>query len=97
MYYCFLYYCFLYEQMCVQVYRCTVCTVCILIRCFVFEFYYCCVAGGKAMWLDFVDSVPAAWTVCGLWITYSRIAGMITTTLTAAGTGCITYIIKVLY
>eukprot|EP01036_Dinobryon_divergens_P027451 gene27451-36227_t len=50
--------------------------------------------GGKAMWLDFVNSVPAAWTVCGLWITYSRIAGMITTTLTAAGTGCITYIIK---
>jgi hypothetical protein len=29
------------------------------------------------MWLDFVNSVPAAWTVYGVQITYARITGVL--------------------
>ena len=42
--------------------------------------------GGRDAWLSFVTSVPAAWTVYGLWITFERIAGAVYTVLTAAGT-----------
>ena len=44
----------------------------------VFAFICICVRalGGRDDWLSFVASVPAAWTVYGLWITYyERIAG----------------------
>ena len=50
--------------------------------------------GGKDMWLEFVNSLPAAWTVCGVWITYNRIFGFISTALTAAGTALITFLLS---
>eukprot|EP01036_Dinobryon_divergens_P023747 gene23748-32132_t len=52
------------------------------------------IIGGKDMWLEFVNSLPAAWTVCGVWITYNRIIGFISTALTAAGTALITYLLS---
>ena len=41
--------------------------------------------GGRAMWLSFWTSIPAAYTVFGLWITFDRIACAVYTVLTAAG------------
>ena len=35
------------------------------------------------MWLDFVNAVPAAWTVYGVQITYARITGVLYTTAAA--------------
>lgn len=43
--------------------------------------------------MEFVNSVPAAWTVYGIWITYGRITGVLTTALTAGGTGAVTYLL----
>lgn len=43
--------------------------------------------------MDFVETVPPAWTLYGLWITYNRIAGLASTALTAAGTVAFTYFI----
>lgn len=43
------------------------------------------------MWIEFVNSVPAAWTLYGVWITYARITGVVTTALTAGGTAAFTY------
>eukprot|EP01036_Dinobryon_divergens_P029009 gene29009-38053_t len=35
------------------------------------------IIGGRDLWLDFVNSVPAAWTVYGVQITYARITGVL--------------------
>ena len=54
---------------------------------------YVCLSqpGGREMWLEYVNSVPPAWTVSGLWITYNRIIGLVTTITTFGGTILITY------
>eukprot|EP01036_Dinobryon_divergens_P022112 gene22112-30346_t len=49
------------------------------------------IIGGKEKWTDFVETVPPAWTLYGLWITYNRIAGLASTALTAGGTVAFTY------
>ena len=51
----------------------------------------CLFSGGREMWLEYVNSVPPAWTVSGLWITYNRIIGLMTTIITFGGTIMITY------
>ena len=48
-------------------------------------------SGGRDLWLDFVHNVPPAWTVHGLWITYSRILGLVTALASAGGTAFIAY------
>eukprot|EP01036_Dinobryon_divergens_P032868 gene32868-42547_t len=42
--------------------------------------------GGKEKWQEFATAVPPAWTLFGIWITYGRITGVLSTALTAAGT-----------
>ena len=43
------------------------------------------------MWLNLVNSVPTAWTVYGVWITYGKITGFLSTAITAGCTALITY------
>ena len=48
--------------------------------------------GGKEKWQEFVSAVPPAWTLFGIWITYTRITGVLSTALTAAGTVAFTFV-----
>ena len=50
--------------------------------------------GGRDLWLDFVNSVPAAWTVYGVQITYARITGVL---YAIAATLFATYVLPVVY
>jgi hypothetical protein len=54
------------------------------------------VLGGKDKWQDFVSSVPAAWTVCGIWITWQKLYAMLSTVFSAVLTAIFTYAFQLL-
>mmetsp|Transcript_5294 Transcript_5294/g.7784 ORF Transcript_5294/g.7784 Transcript_5294/m.7784 type:complete len:625 (-) Transcript_5294:10-1884(-) len=47
--------------------------------------------GGRDKWLAFVAAVPAAWTLAGLWITWSRMFTLLSAFVTAAASFTLSY------
>ncbi len=42
------------------------------------------ILGGRDKWIAFLTAVPAAWSVCGLWVTWDRLFAIFWTLVTAA-------------
>ena len=49
------------------------------------------VLGGRDGWLEYLDKVPAVWTVYGLWVTWDRLTGLLWTGVAGLGAFGITY------
>ena len=43
------------------------------------------VIGGRDIWLDYLERVPAIWTVYGLWVTWDRLTGLLWTCVASVG------------
>ena len=52
--------------------------------------------GGRNKWLDFVNAVPAAWTLFGVWITWSKMFAVLSAFFTFLITLAVTQLITIL-
>lgn len=52
--------------------------------------------GGRNKWLEFVNAVPAAWTLFGVWITWSKMFAVLSAFFTFFITLAVTQLITTL-
>ena len=49
--------------------------------------------GGRNKWLEFVNAVPAAWTLFGVWITWSKMFAVLSAFFTFVVTVAVTQLV----
>ena len=52
--------------------------------------------GGRNKWLEFVNAVPAAWTLFGVWITWSKMFAVLSAFFTFIVTVAVTQLVAAL-